>query len=132
MDVIDIRRIERLWITGGDRFSRRWFTHMEITDAEAAEHPPTRYAAFLAVKEAVWKAMGVRTTTPNVPWRSISVTSATADTPAGVVLSGELELAATAALLTNISAQYSLQGQLAVAFAIAERRTTPISANLRG
>lgn len=120
VDVIDVRRIERLRAASGARFTRRWFTPAEITEAESTQCPAARYAALLAVKEAVWKAMGVQTPSRHVPWQSICVLPGTEGEPVTVTLTGELQAAAATAQLVSLSAEYSLNDQLVIAFAIAE------------
>lgn len=72
VDLVDLPRFERLVAANGERFVRRWFTSAELGACETAVAPAAAYAARLAGKEAVWKALGV-SGLGRVPWRSIEI-----------------------------------------------------------
>lgn len=61
IDLLDIRRLERIIETHGDRFKSRYFTKTEIDTAEARKEVGTNLLAFAkryAAKEACAKALG--------------------------------------------------------------------------
>jgi holo-[acyl-carrier protein] synthase len=58
IDIIDIRRVERLLQEFGTRFTQRLFTATEIAKASRRADPAPTYAKRFAAKEACAKALG--------------------------------------------------------------------------
>ena len=61
IDLLDIRRLERIIETHGDRFKLRYFTALEVKTAESRTEVGTNLLAFAkryAAKEACAKALG--------------------------------------------------------------------------
>ncbi|HPF79250.1 MAG TPA: holo-ACP synthase [Alphaproteobacteria bacterium] len=61
IDLLDIRRLEKIMARHGDRFKERYFTDKEIATAEAREAAGTTLLAFAkryTAKEACAKALG--------------------------------------------------------------------------
>jgi holo-[acyl-carrier protein] synthase len=56
-DIVLVRRVEELLAASGETFLRRWFTAAEIAYCGAKAVPARHYAARLAAKEAVVKAL---------------------------------------------------------------------------
>jgi holo-[acyl-carrier protein] synthase len=71
-DIVSVPRIEALMDRGGDRFLQRWFTPVEIAYCTGKAVPSRHFAARLAAKEAVVKALPVAWDGP-LPWRSIEI-----------------------------------------------------------
>lgn len=58
VDIVDVRRMERLLTRHGDRFPRRILGSQEHEEFARAANPPAFLAKRFAAKEAVSKAMG--------------------------------------------------------------------------
>lgn len=58
IDVIEIKRIERLLGRSGERFERRIFTSAEIADCRRVRGVAAQFAVRFAAKEALMKAVG--------------------------------------------------------------------------
>lgn len=71
VDIVEIKRIERAITRWGDAFLHRIFHDEEIAYAQKFASPYPHYAARFAVKEAVYKALGVRT----MSWKDMKVTN---------------------------------------------------------
>jgi holo-[acyl-carrier protein] synthase len=71
-DIVSVPRVARLIEERGDRFLDRWFTPDEIAYCRAMAEPPLHFAARLAAKEAVVKALRTPGDGP-IPWRSIEI-----------------------------------------------------------
>lgn len=63
-DIVLVERIEQLVADGGETFLRRWFTPAEIAYCTAKATPGRHFAARLAAKEAVVKALRVQRDAP--------------------------------------------------------------------
>ena len=71
-DIVSVARIERLIGRAGERFTTRWFTPGEIVYCTGKAFPGRHFAARLAAKEAVVKALGLPPEGP-LPWRSVEI-----------------------------------------------------------
>ena len=87
-DVVAVARVDRLLRTGGERFVSRWFTDAEASYCQAKAHPAQHFAARLAAKEAVAKALRL-SQDRNVPWRDIEIVRGAGGAP-GLQLHGEI------------------------------------------
>jgi len=72
IDIVEIARIERLLGRHGDTFLKRVFLPEEIAYCGSKKFPAQHYAARLAVKEAVFKALG-EGWTERLGWKDIKV-----------------------------------------------------------
>lgn len=117
VDLVALPRIQRLLDRYGDRFVTRWFTPAEIAACAPEPEAGAGYAALLAAKEAVAKAVGVDPRGA-VPWRHIEI--ATGDRgQTSVRLSGPMLARATAARIDRVTVSFAVRDELAVAFAVA-------------
>lgn len=57
-DIVDIRRMERLWIRYGERLARRMLGEQELLSLARSSYPGRYLAKQFAAKEAVAKALG--------------------------------------------------------------------------
>ena len=71
-DIVSVARVARLIEEHGTRFVERWFTADEIAYCTAKAQPSLHFAARLAAKEAVVKALRPPPDAP-IPWRSIEI-----------------------------------------------------------
>lgn len=71
-DIVSVPRVAGLLAGGGEAFRRRWFTEREIAYCEGKAHPGRHYAARMAAKEAVAKALEWEWDGP-VIWRCIEI-----------------------------------------------------------
>lgn len=116
IDVTDVARVTRLLDERGDRFTHRWFTPEELADGAQRRNRGLAFAARLAAKEAVWKALRLHGDRA-VPWRSISILEL-GGTPRAV-LSGNVAAEAASAGVDSIRVQVDVVGSVAVSVAIA-------------
>jgi len=72
IDLVEISRIEEIFLRRGDRFRDRVFTPAEIAYCESVASRFASYAARFAAKEALMKALGTGWT-EGVAWRDIEV-----------------------------------------------------------
>ena len=72
IDIIDIRRIEKIIIKYGDRFIKKCFLQTEIQRSESRINTIQSYAKRYAAKEACAKALGTGLAR-NVYWKDIEV-----------------------------------------------------------
>lgn len=114
IDVVDVRRIERLM--AGTAFTQRWFTVEERWCCRAAEHPAREFAALLAAKEAAWKAMGLDWAA-GVPWAAMEV--AGPGRTRAVELSGAVARAAAVAGVGGVAVTTTSVEEIALAMAYA-------------
>ncbi|MBB5743360.1 phosphopantetheine--protein transferase-like protein [Microbacterium ginsengiterrae] len=70
IDLVDLARFARIVERHGAAFTDRWFSARERAETGGAAHG---LAERFAVKEAVWKALGVGRREDAVPWRDICV-----------------------------------------------------------
>lgn len=70
-DIVSVRRIANLISDRGASFLERWFTAHEIAYCNDKAHPDLHFAARLAAKEAVLKAL--RPPDGPIPWLDIEI-----------------------------------------------------------
>jgi holo-[acyl-carrier protein] synthase len=117
-DIVSVPRVARLIDQGGDRFLERWFTPGEIAYCSALAQPSLHFAARLAAKEAVVKALRSPGRGP-IPWRSIEIVHDPAGAPT-VRLSGSILEEAVRGGVGAIVVSLSHCAEFATALAIAD------------
>ena len=117
-DIVSVARIARIIETRGAHFLNRWFTPAEIAYCSAREQPGRHFAARLAAKEAVFKALHAPGSGP-VPWRHIEIAHDEVGAPA-VRLSGRLAETASRAGLGEIRVSLSHCDEFATAVAVVD------------
>jgi holo-[acyl-carrier protein] synthase len=90
IDVIDIRRVERVLERFGERFTQRCFTEMERLKADRRLRRADTYAKRYAAKEACSKALGTGFS-QGVFWRDIGVVNDVSGRPALNLTNGALK-----------------------------------------
>ena len=90
IDIIDIRRVEKVLERFGDRFTSRCFTEIERQKADRRLRRADTYAKRYAAKEACSKALGTGFSN-GVFWRDIGVVNDPSGKPALVLTNGALE-----------------------------------------
>ncbi|HUX78253.1 MAG TPA: holo-ACP synthase [Alphaproteobacteria bacterium] len=80
VDLVDMRRIERLLDKFGDRFIQKIFTQEEQAYANQSPHPLRVYANRFAAKEAAAKALGTGFR-EGIGWQDIEVSRASSGAP---------------------------------------------------
>ena len=80
IDIIDIRRIEKIIIKYGDRFIKKCFLQTEIQSSENRRNTIQSYAKRYAAKEACAKALGTGLAR-GVYWKDIEVSNNTLGKP---------------------------------------------------
>ncbi len=115
-DIVAVGRIAALMHDSGTTFLERWFTPREIDYCSSKAVPSRHFAARLAAKEAVIKALPVAWDGP-LPWRSIEITNDPRGVPS-VSLSGAIRDAATRAGVGEISVSLSHCDEYATAIAL--------------
>ena len=121
-DIVQVARIARLIDERGSAFLERWFTPAEIAYCLEKARPSLHFAARLAAKEAVVKALRVPWDGP-IPWGSIEITHDDHGAP-GVRLSGRILETAEREDVRAIEVSLSHCEEYATATAIAERGVT--------
>ena len=119
-DIVSVSRIEALMRNGGSRFLERWFTPVEIAYCTAMAVPSRHFAARLAAKEAVVKALPFPWDGP-VPWRSVEIVNEERGKPV-VRLSGDVLEAAWQAGVEVVRVSLSHCDEFATATAIVTTR----------
>ena len=113
-DIVDVRRFARL--VERHSFTSRWFTVREMDHCLDREDAPGAVAALFAAKEAAWKALRIEWR-GGVPWSQMEVL------PHGggfaVVLTRDVALAAEAVGVQRILVTTAVEGDLAMAHALA-------------
>jgi len=99
-DIVAVARIAALMRDRGSAFLERWFTAREIDYCSSKAVPSRHFAARLAAKEAVLKALPMPWNGP-LPWRSIEIVNDPRGAPS-VSLSGAILDAATTAGVVEI------------------------------
>ena len=117
IDVVDVSRVARLLDTSGDRFVRRWFSPEEIAQCQGQPDPERAFAARLAAKEAVWKALRLDGWAGTVPWRLVTIVRGSSADPVTVELA--TEVASVAVGLNSIHVDWFAAADVAVAVAVA-------------
>lgn len=116
-DIVSVARIAALVESRGATFLDRWFTSSEIDYCTRMAEPSRHFAARIAAKEAVSKALPVTWDGP-LPWRSIEIATGPDGAPS-VSLSGALRDAATQAGVHRIKVSLSHCDEYATAVALA-------------
>lgn len=116
-DIVSVARVEGLIETGRDRFLQRWFTEAEIVYCSSMAKPALHYAARLAAKEAVVKALRMPGDGP-IAWRSIEIGHDEVGAPT-VRLANGIQAAATRSGVGPIHVSLSHCDDYATAIAIA-------------
>jgi holo-[acyl-carrier protein] synthase len=114
-DIVSVPRIAALVGDSGSAFTRRWFTPLEIEYCTGKAVPSRHFAARMAAKEAVVKALPFGWEGP-LPWRSVEIVNEAHGAPV-VRLSGELLAAATRAGVGDIRISMSHCDEYATAVA---------------
>lgn len=73
-DIVSVERIAKLIDERGSLFLQRWFTDEEIAYCSHKVQPALHFAARLAAKEAVVKALRLPRDGP-IPWRNIEISN---------------------------------------------------------
>ncbi len=80
IDLVEISRIEEIFLQRGNRFRDRIFTPDEIAYCESVASRFASYAARFAAKEAVMKALGTGWS-EGVAWREIEIVRSVGGAP---------------------------------------------------
>ena len=72
VDIVEIARIRKAIETWGGRFLNRVFNPQEILYAHSHQFPYPHFAGRFAAKEAIYKAMGMR----SLSWKDITIINA--------------------------------------------------------
>jgi holo-[acyl-carrier protein] synthase len=115
-DIVAVARIAALMRDRGPAFLERWFTDREIDYCSVKAVPSRHFAARLAAKEAVLKALPMPWDGP-LPWRSIEIVNDLQGAPS-VRLFGAILDAATRAGVDEISVSLAHCDEYAVATAL--------------
>jgi holo-[acyl-carrier protein] synthase len=116
-DIVSVARIATLIRTRGPAFLERWFTPEEIDYCAGKAEPSRHFAARLAAKEAVVKALPLPWDGP-LPWRSIEIVTDGRGAPS-VRLGGAVRDAAAQAGVGRITVSMSHCDEYATAIALA-------------
>ncbi len=119
VDLIEVRRIERLIERRGEKFLRRIFTPVEIEYCQAHKQAGQHFAARFAVKEAVFKALGTGWA-QGVSWRQVETVNETSGQPRAR-LAGRARERADALGVRTVHVSISHSDEYAVAYVILER-----------
>ena len=117
-DIVSVARIANLISDRGLLFLERWFTPEEIAYCNGKAHPSQHFAARVAAKEAVVKALRSQWDGP-VPWLSIEISNDERGAP-NVRLSGSILESATRDGVGTIRVSLSHCEEYATAIAIAD------------
>lgn len=116
-DIVSVSRVAALVEARGAAFLDRWFTPEEIDYCTGMAVPSRHFAARIAAKEAVSKALPVTWDGP-LPWRSIEIGTGPRGAPS-VTLSGALREAAAQAGVRGVKVSLSHCDEYATAVALA-------------
>ena len=114
VDIIEIKRVEKVALSYGDRFLKRIYTDGEIKYCRGRAH---QLASRFAAKEAVMKALG--TGIRGVGWRDVEVTRKRGMAP-DIKLHGRAQKRASQIGLTGLAISLSHSKEFAVASVIGE------------
>lgn len=117
IDLVDVSRVQRLADGPGSSFQARWFTAEENAYCKSKAFPAQHFAARLAAKEAVVKALRLAWDGP-IPYRCVEIATR-ADGAPTVRLSGRVQRAAQASGLDRVEVSLSHSPGYATAVAIA-------------
>lgn len=116
-DIVSVTRIANLIEARGAAYLERWFTAAEIGYCTAKAEPSRHFAARMAAKEAVVKALPLPWDGP-LPWRSIEIVTDQRGAPS-VRLSGPVQEAADEAGVRDIRVSLAHCDEYATAIALA-------------
>ena len=120
-DIVEISRIEKSLVSGGDAFRDRVFTENEIDYCESKKVVKYKsYAARFAAKEAVSKAFGTGIS-EGIGWRDIEIVNDSRGCPS-VVLRGNAEKLFRSSGGKTLSISLSHCENYAVAYAVMETK----------
>jgi holo-[acyl-carrier protein] synthase len=123
IDIVNVARINTLIARAGDRFLRRWFSEEEMAYCNAKASPGLHFAARLAAKEALIKAIHPAGT-GSILFKDVSVVSGVAGAPS-LRLSGGAATLAEHAGATTFYLSLSHTTEYAVASVIATTDCSP-------
>ncbi len=89
-DILSTQRVQYLISSYGDQFLGRWFTPEEIAYCRAKSRPYLHFAARMAAKEAVAKAIRIQRD-DSVPWRDIEIRNDSDGVPIALLKGRPLE-----------------------------------------
>lgn len=118
-DVVEVKRIEKLFKRFGERFSRRILTGNEWSDFVKGANPARFLAKRFAAKEALSKALGTGLRHP-VGFSAISVVKDELGKP-GFLFHGELEAYLAERGISNHHLSISDEESIACAFVVLEK-----------
>ncbi|HSJ22785.1 MAG TPA: holo-ACP synthase [Nocardioidaceae bacterium] len=127
-DIVGVARVARLIDERGQDFLERWFTPAEIAYCSAKARPSLHFAARLAAKEAVVKALRLPWDGP-LPWRDVEIVHDEHGAPR-VRLSGRMRRSAEREDVRAIDVSLSHCEEYATATAVADlvgRASGPVS-----
>lgn len=119
IDVADVRHFERLVERHGSGLLGRWFTQRELVECRDTTASFESVSSRFAVKEAVWKALGLPSSSP-LSWQLIEVLAVERAGGITVDLGGWISDSAARAGVHTVSAGIARSGHLVVAFVIVE------------
>lgn len=117
-DIVQVKRIERVWQHHDNRFAERILTPSELDEFSQQSDPPRFLAKRFAAKEAVSKAIGTGFR-QGVSWQDITITHDDLGKPQ-VALSGQALQVSTSRAIQHIKITISDEHEYVVAFAIAQ------------
>lgn len=121
IDIVNIRRIEKIINRWGPKFLSRIFTFEEINYCRQCADPVQHFAARFSAKEAICKALG--TGRRNLGWKELEIINNELGKPE-VKLSGRAKLLAQNKAIKIIHISLSHEESYAIAQAIAEGGNT--------
>jgi holo-[acyl-carrier protein] synthase len=119
VDLVDLRRIERLLAGKGERALARLFTPAERAYAMKRPHPVVHLAARIAAKEATYKALRGTPAARAIGWRDLEVVLADDGSPS-MVLHGGAEKRAAELGVTRVHLSLTHSASSAAAFVVLE------------
>jgi holo-[acyl-carrier protein] synthase len=102
VDLVDVKRVERLSKEWGERFTRRVFTEGETAFCERLKNKYQSYAARFSAKEALLKAIGTGLS-HGVRWRDMEVVDDGRSTPRFSLSGRVAELVDSRGVILSIS-----------------------------
>jgi holo-[acyl-carrier protein] synthase len=117
VDIVDVRRIERIIVRWQERFLRRVFTPNEIKYCNNKKNPAQRFATRFAAKEAIIKALFPRGE-HGTSYRDVEI--AQKDGRPCANLSGEAKRQAAGMAVRNIHVMLSHDGNYGIANVVIE------------
>jgi len=121
IDIVSVKRIEKLLKKYNKRFIERIFSHSEIKELEFNRHDKEinflKFSNRFAAKEAVMKALG--TGIRGVGWKDIEVSRERGKAPY-ITLTGRAKIRAEKMMLTEINLSLSHSKEFAVASVVGE------------